>query len=113
MIVAQDAGFGSWDTLIAAQATGTPPHGAPYVIDSKENRVGPSRRMTPAEWDELIGVMRERRIPRSDANGLMTDAALGSASLHWITSPPSASAGRANSRTTVCCTSPACRSWNI
>ena len=46
------------------------------MIDSKENRIGPSRRMTAAEWDELIGVMRERRITALDANGLMTDAAL-------------------------------------
>ena len=76
MIVAQDAGFGSWDALMAAQATGAPPQGAPYVIDSKENRIGPNRRMTPAEWDELIGIMRERRIAALDANGLMTDAAL-------------------------------------
>ena len=35
MIVAQDAGFGSWDALMTAQAAGTPPPGAPYVIDAK------------------------------------------------------------------------------
>jgi hypothetical protein len=71
--VAQDA-TSAVDTLIAAYSL--PPPGAPYVIDSKENRIGPSRRMTPAEWDELIGIMRERRIAALDANGLMTDAAL-------------------------------------
>ena len=46
------------------------------MIDSKENRIGPRRRMTAAEWDELIAVMRERRITALDANGLMTDAVL-------------------------------------
>src|ERR1700722_15773089 len=76
MLVAQDAGFGSWDALMKAAATGAPPPGAAYVIDSKENRIGPSRRMTAAEWDDLIAVMRERRITALDANGLMTDAAL-------------------------------------
>jgi ankyrin repeat protein len=86
MIVAQDAGFGSWDALMAAQAAGTQPSGAPYVIDAKENRIGPSRRMTPAEWDELIGVMRERRITALDANGLMTDTALARiATLNHVT----------------------------
>jgi ankyrin repeat protein len=75
-IIAQDAGFGSWDALMQAAATGAPPPGAPYVIDSKENRIGPRRRMTAAEWDELIGVIQERRITAVDANGLMTDAAL-------------------------------------
>ena len=86
MIVAQDAGFGSWDALMAAQAAGTPPSGAPYVIDAKENRIGPSRRMTAAEWDELIGVMRERRITALDANGLMTDTALARiATLNHVT----------------------------
>jgi hypothetical protein len=76
MMIAQDAGFGSWDALMKAAATGAPPPGAAYVIDSKEDRIGPSRRMTAAEWDELIGVMRERRITGLSANGLMTDAAL-------------------------------------
>jgi ankyrin repeat protein len=76
MLIAQDAGFGSWDALMKAAAEGAPPPGAPYVIDSKENRIGPSRRMTSADWDELIGVIEERRITGVDANGLMTDAAL-------------------------------------
>jgi len=76
MMVAQDAGFGSWDALMTAAATGAPPQGAAYVVNSKENRIGPSRRMTAAEWDELIGVMRERGITGLDANGLMTDSAL-------------------------------------
>jgi hypothetical protein len=76
VIIAQDAGFGSWEKLMAALAAGTPPQGAPYALDSKDNRIGPRRRMSAADWDELIGVMKERRIPSLDANGLMTDEAL-------------------------------------
>jgi hypothetical protein len=75
-MVAQDAGFGGWDALMSAAATGAPPPGAPYVIDAKENRIGPRRRLAPAEWDELIGAIAERRIAAVGANGLMTDAAL-------------------------------------
>jgi ankyrin repeat protein len=76
MIVAQDAGFGSWDALMQAATTGAPPPGTPYVIDARENRIGPRRRLTPAEWDELIGVIQERRITGVAANGLMTDHAI-------------------------------------
>ncbi len=87
IIVAQDAGFGSWAKLLDAVAAGAPPPGAPYAIDSKENRVGPRRRISPAEWDELIGVMREQRIPTLEANGLMTDDALSRiAALDFVTS---------------------------
>jgi len=77
MVLAQDAGFGSWDALMKALAAGSPPQGAPYAIDGKENRIGPRRRMTDADWDELIGVLREQQITGVDANGLMTDRVLG------------------------------------
>ncbi len=43
--------------------------------------------MTAADWDELIGIMREQRIPALDANGLMTDEALMRvAKLDFVTS---------------------------
>ena len=77
MLVAQDAGFGSWDALMQAAATGAPPAVTAYRIDSQEHRASPRRRMTGAEWDELIGVMQEQRITALDADGLMTDAVLG------------------------------------
>jgi hypothetical protein len=87
IIIAQDAGFGSWAALMQALATGAPPQGAPYAIDTKENKIGPRRRLTDTDWDELIGVLRERRIPSVEANGLMTDAALGRiADLDHVTS---------------------------
>jgi hypothetical protein len=72
LIVAQDAGYQSWSALMS----GAPPQGAPYVIDPKEERIGPRRRITAAEWDELIRVLEEQRIPAVDGGGLMTDAAL-------------------------------------
>jgi hypothetical protein len=87
IIIAQDAGFGSWEKLIAALAAGEPPPGDAYAIDPKDNRIGPRRRMSAADWDGLIGIMKERRIPALDANGLMTDAALARiAGLPFVTS---------------------------
>jgi hypothetical protein len=71
LVVAQDAGYGSWDALMQGA-----PAVAPYVIDSKENRISPRRRLEDAEWDDLIAVIRERRITGVDAGGLMTDRAM-------------------------------------
>ncbi|HXE31680.1 MAG TPA: hypothetical protein VN515_07765, partial [Terriglobales bacterium] len=76
VIVAQDAGFGSWSTLMDAAASGAPPRGEPYTLDAKHDRIGPSRRLQAGGWDALIGAMKERRIQSLDANGLMTDAVL-------------------------------------
>jgi hypothetical protein len=87
IIVAQDAGFGSWEKLMGALAAGAGPQGPAYALDTKDNRVGPRRRMSAADWEELIGVMKERRIPALDANGLMTDEALSRiAGLEFVTS---------------------------
>ena len=87
IILAQDAGFGSWEKLMDSLAAGAAPQGAPYAIDTKDNRIGPRRRLSAADWDELIGVMKERRISALDANGLMTDEALARiAGLEFVTS---------------------------
>jgi hypothetical protein len=70
-----------------ALAAGALPQGAPYALDTKDNRIGPRRRLSAADWDALIGVMKERRIPALDANGLMTDEALARiAALDFVTS---------------------------
>src|SRR4030095_2294862 len=74
-VIAQDAGFGSWVSLTRAVATGAPPVPA-YEIDTAENRIAPRRQLSEKEWDELLAVMKERRITALDANGLMTDAVL-------------------------------------
>src|SRR5215472_5795503 len=87
IIIAQDAGFGSWEKLMDALAAGAPPQGPAYALDTRDHRIGPRRRMSAADWDELIGVMKERRIPALDANGLMTDEALSRiAGLDFVTS---------------------------
>ncbi len=86
-IIAQDAGFGSWEKLMNALAAGVPPQGPAYAVDAKDKRVGPRRRMSSADWDTLIGVMKERLIPALDANGLITDEALARiAGLDFVTS---------------------------
>ncbi len=76
LIVAQDAGFGNWDALLQAVASGTPPQVEPYAIDPKENRISPRRQLNRNDWDQLIAVLTERRLPAVDANGLMTDSML-------------------------------------
>jgi hypothetical protein len=86
VVVAQDAGFGSWAAVLQSVATGTSPV-PPYVIDENENRTAPRRQLTDREWDKLIEVMRERRITALDAGGLMTDAVLARvATLEHVTS---------------------------
>jgi hypothetical protein len=75
-IIAQDAGFGNWTALIDAVSTGAPPAVPAFAVDRKDNKAAPRRRMTDAEWNDLIAAMDERRITALDANGLMTDHAL-------------------------------------
>jgi hypothetical protein len=72
MLVAQDAGFGSWDALIRALETGGT-RVPPYAIDAKDNAATPSRQMSDVEWDRLLADIKERRITSLDAGGLMTD----------------------------------------
>lgn len=74
-VIAQDAGFGSWPALTHALATGAPPV-PPHAIDQAEGRIRPRRRLSDAEWDALVAVMKERRLTALDADGLMTDAVL-------------------------------------
>jgi hypothetical protein len=76
VVVAQDAGFGSWANLLQAVASGTPPQGAPYTIRRKENRIEPSRRLTDADWDLLIDAAREHGVSELGSGGYMTDALL-------------------------------------
>ena len=75
MLVAQNAGFGSWDALMESLVTGASPI-PPYSIDLQRHAIAPRRLLSDDEWDQLIGVMKERRIAGLFANGLMTDAVL-------------------------------------
>jgi hypothetical protein len=86
LLIAQDAGFGSWDALQQAIATGAPPVTA-FQFDLVEQKIGPRRHLTSSDWDRLIATMKEHRIPTLHANGLMTDAVLARvAALDFVTS---------------------------
>jgi hypothetical protein len=75
MLIAQDTGFGSWAALTRAITTGAPAVPT-YVIDATRSRIEPRRQLGTNEWDELIAVMKERRISELAAGGLMTDDVL-------------------------------------
>jgi hypothetical protein len=75
LLLAQDAGFGNWGAFMRAVAGGVPLPGPTYDLE-EELRIAPRRRLTSTEWDQLIDVMRERRIRSVEARGLMTDAVL-------------------------------------
>ncbi len=74
-VIAQDAGFSSWTALTRA-ATTRAPRVPPYEFDAADNSIAPRRNLSDAEWDELIDVMRQRRVTTVEAHGLMTDAVL-------------------------------------
>ena len=86
MLIAQDAGFGSWEALMRGLAAGdgaVPAH----EIDEKENAIAPRRPLAASEWDAFIAVMKERRITGFDANGQVTDEVLARvAALDHVTS---------------------------
>jgi hypothetical protein len=89
IIVAQDAGFGSWEALIEAVTAGKSPAVPAFAIDAAENKAAPRRHVSPDEWDQLIAEMKDQRITALDANGLMTDevlARLAAAELPDLTS---------------------------
>jgi hypothetical protein len=91
MLIAQDSGFGSWSKLTEAVTIGAP-RVPPYATEEgdgesggssdsdggngdrgRDSRIAPRRQLNRSEWDELIALMKERRITRLDAGGLMTD----------------------------------------
>ena len=61
MLVAQDAGYGSWAALAEAAVSGAPPLPA-YAVDETDNAIAPRRQLSDAEWEQLLGVMHERRL---------------------------------------------------
>ena len=85
-LVAQDAGYPSWSSLLDGIATGTPAVPA-FAIDTTDNCISPRRQLADADWDSLIAAMTEHRVAALDAGGLMTDAALARiAKLSHVTS---------------------------
>jgi hypothetical protein len=75
LILAQDAGFASWEALGNAVTSGAGPL-PPFSIDAKEDRINPQRTLTDGEWDRLIAAMKERGVTALEAGGLMTDDVL-------------------------------------
>ena len=75
IVIAQDAGFGSWTALTRAVTSGAPPL-PPYEIDTRDNSIAPRRRLSEQEWNDLLAVMHERRIPTLRANGLIRDSVM-------------------------------------
>ena len=85
VVIAQDAGFPSWQALTQAAISGAAPVPA-FVVDAQEQRIQPRRRLLERDWDALIAAMRDQRIARLDADGLMTDDALARvATLNHVT----------------------------
>src|SRR5262245_9806494 len=76
VVIAQDAGFGSWEALTQAMATAAPPVPA-YALDTAESSISPRRQLTDSEWDDLIAVMKERKIAALGAGGVGTGGGLG------------------------------------
>jgi hypothetical protein len=72
-LVAQDAGYGSWDALMRAGAGGDPPIPAHAIED---RTIAPRRQLRPSEWDDLIAAIEERDLTSIVAGGLMTDEVL-------------------------------------
>ncbi len=74
--VARKRGLDEAAAKLEAVAKSTPAWVPPYSIHPKENKIKPRRNLTASEWDILIAVMKEQRIPALEANGMMTDAVL-------------------------------------
>jgi hypothetical protein len=58
-----------------------------FGIDASENTITPRRRLSDREWDEIIAIVKERRITTLAAGGLMSDAVMARvAGLDHVTS---------------------------
>lgn len=76
IVIAQNAGYGSWPALLSALSPGGPAPVAAVELDTRESRIGPRRRLNRSEWDDLISHARALRITSLDARGLMSDSVL-------------------------------------
>ena len=75
-LLAQDAGFSSWEALLRSFETGEP--GVPaHALRPDEARLFIQRPPSAAEWDAILAALVEHRITALDANGEMTDEMLG------------------------------------
>jgi len=74
-LMSRTAGFPNWTAMTEAVAKGAPSTRPVYFVDAEGTRIEPRRIPTMKEWDEIIAVMKERRIPQLNS-ALMTDEAL-------------------------------------
>lgn len=72
-LVAQNAGYASWEALTAPKET-RPARVPAYESDPHDDRITPRRMMDDAEWDAFFDEIRERRITSVDFGGQLTDA---------------------------------------
>ncbi len=85
-LVAREAGFPSWPAFTAAIVSGAPSPVPPFVIDEKNNVVRPMRNLAISDWEQIIGVMKERRMTTLEAHGHMTDEVIARiAELDFVT----------------------------
>ncbi|MBS1786214.1 MAG: hypothetical protein JST85_00750 [Acidobacteria bacterium] len=96
LIIARQHGFKDWSRFLESFAqppndlrskpigrSATPPF---YKIDWKRNAIETGPIMSNQDWGALFGVMKELRLTHLNANGLLTDAALGQLSrLEFVT----------------------------
>jgi hypothetical protein len=74
-LIARSSGFPNWTALIEAQLKRAPAPRPAYVVTAGESAIEPRRIPTNKDWDAIIAVMKERRIPRLNSS-MMTDDAL-------------------------------------
>ena len=77
LALAREHGFAGWIELKNTLAAYTPPPSETLAIDTRKNQIGPRRLLSLQEWDALLGEMQEQHLTSLNANGFITDEALG------------------------------------
>ena len=76
-VVAGARGFPSWGQLVESVTRFGTTWGRPlYQVDDAERRLTIARPVLEDEWAEILTALSDRRIPRLDAGGQMTDEAM-------------------------------------
>ncbi len=75
-MIARDAGFGTWEALLEASATGRAAFGDAARIDGRARSIAPRRLLGERDWDAIIDAIRDGRLAALHAQGQMTDAVL-------------------------------------
>jgi hypothetical protein len=75
-LIAQNAGYASWDAL-TAKGPSRPARVPAYEVTPHESRIAPRRQMDDAEWDAFVDAVQQQRISNVEVHALLTDALLG------------------------------------